>query len=155
MSSKGEYTKLWRARNKEQFKSTEKSYYNNNKDSILKVKAKYERKRKAIDINYKLKKNLRSRLSTAVKIKSGSAVKDLGCTIQELREYLESKFSSEMTWFNWGIGNGCWQIDHIKPLCHFNLNNSDELKQACHYTNLQPIWYEDHLVKTRIDTCEV
>ena len=30
-------------------------------------------------------------------------------------------------------------IDHIKPVSKFNLNNTDEFYDCCHYTNLQPL----------------
>lgn len=43
-----------------------------------------------------------------------------------------------------------WQeyhIDHIKPLCSFDLTNSEELKQASHYTNLQWLTPQENLSK--------
>ena len=48
-----------------------------------------------------------------------------------------------MSWNNYGK----WHLDHIKPLSSFNLQNIDELKQACHYSNLQPLWAEDNFKK--------
>ena len=90
--------------------------------------------------NNKLRGNLRNRLNRALKnnYKAGSAVSDLGCSIPELKKYLESKFQPNMTWSNHSkIG---WHIDHIKPLSKFNLSNREELLKAVHYSNLQPLW---------------
>jgi len=95
----------------------------------------------------RLANTLRSRLSKAIKFKnkSSSAVKDLGCSIEELKKYLESKFQPGMTWENYGVYG--WHIDHIIPLASFNLSIPDEFKKACHYTNLQPLWAKDNLKK--------
>ena len=77
--------------------------------------------------------------------KNGSAVKDLGCSIDELKTYLESKFQLGMTWDNWSKDG--WHIDHIKPLSSFDLTDKKQLLEACHYTNLQPLWATDNLSK--------
>jgi hypothetical protein len=100
-------------------------------------------------IQNKIKRNLRSRLNKAIKNKHkmGSAVVDLGCSIEELYKHLESKFQPGMTWKNYGK----WQIDHIKPLCRFDLTDRKQLKIACHYTNLQPLWAKDNLEKRKYD----
>ena len=70
-------------------------------------------------------------------------VKDLGCSIEELKTHLESQFQPRMTWDNYGK----WHIDHIKPLSNFNLENKEEFKEACNYKNLQPLWAKDNLIK--------
>jgi hypothetical protein len=96
---------------------------------------------------YKLERNLRKRLAMAIKkcSKSGSAVRDLGCSIRELRTYLESKFDNKMNWGNYGRYG--WHIDHVAPLSAFDLTNPEAIKKACHYTNLQPLWWKDNLSK--------
>ena len=91
---------------------------------------------------------MRNRLRCAIKgnFKSGSAVKDLGCSIDELKTYLESKFKPGMYWDNWSYDG--WHIDHIKPLASFDLTDRKQLLEACHYTNLQPLWAKDNLIKS-------
>jgi hypothetical protein len=96
-------------------------------------------------MEYRLGMRLRNRLRSALKTgqKVGSAVRDLGCSTPELKLYLESKFQPGMTWDNYGQ----WHIDHIKPLAKFDLTDRKQLLQACHYTNLQPLWAGDNLRK--------
>ena len=99
------------------------------------------------NINFKLSDILRSRLRHAIKNnqKSGSAVKDLGCSIDDLKKYLESKFQPGMSWDNHGFRG--WHIDHIRPLSNFDLSVREQFLIACHYTNLQPMWWRQNIVK--------
>lgn len=126
-----------------------KQYYINNREDIY---TNLKEKRNT-DIIFSLTINLRNRLYQAIKNnqKVGSAVKNLGCSIEFLKQYLESKFyinketNEQMNWKNYGL-NG-WHIDHIKPLSSFNLTNIDEFLKACHYTNLQPMWAKENIKK--------
>lgn len=99
------------------------------------------------DIVFRISTRLRSRLGAALKRcpKKGSAIRDLGCSIEQLKIYLASKFSHGMSWENYGR-NG-WHIDHIKPLSLFDLTDANELRAACHFTNLQPLWALDNIRK--------
>lgn len=99
------------------------------------------------DPSYRLSCNLRSRLKGAIKgnYKSGSAVRDLGCSIEELKLHLESQFKPGMSWSNYGFCG--WHIDHIKPLASFDLTDRQQLLEACNYTNLQPLWAKDNFAK--------
>lgn len=131
--------KAWYQANKHKAKN----YCINNKDRILRrSNLKYK-----TDIKHKLRVLLRSRLNKALNrnYKSGSAVRDLGCTVEELKSYLESKFLPGMTWDNYGLYG--WHIDHIKPLASFDLSDRKQMLEACHYTNLQPLWANDNLSK--------
>ena len=137
------YKKTYRVANKNKIKTYGKTYFKTNKHKIKDRKS-YQYK---TDIKFKLSILLRCRLSCALKNnqKNGSAVRDLGCSIPELKTYLESKFQPGMTWDN--HGNTGWHIDHIKPLASFDLSDRKQLLEACHYTNLQPLWAKDNLSK--------
>lgn len=145
---------------KETKRNSDKQWYKNNKDKKIKTNAKwkeankehtqkwfkeYKKNREINNPNFKIANNLRTRLWYAIKNKQkiGSAVDDLGCTIEELKIYLEKQFQKDMTWDNYGE----WHIDHIKPLSLFDLTNDKELKEASDPSNLQPLWAEDNLRK--------
>jgi hypothetical protein len=134
--------------NKDKIILKRKDYFKVNKDKILLKQYAYTNNRRKTNIPYKLSCNLRSRLNSAINnnYKSGSAVRDLGCTIEELKKYLESKFQPEMSWDNWTTDG--WHIDHIKPLASFDLTDKNQLLEACHYTNLQPLWATDNITKS-------
>jgi len=138
------YNEAWYKINKDKIKLREKIYRSLNKDK----KNLYFKNKKKTDIQYKLSCNLRNRLNSAIKgnYKAGSAVKDLGCSVEELKSYIESKFQPGMTWDNWTTDG--WHIDHIKPLSSFDLTDRKQLLEACHYTNLQPLWAKDNIIKS-------
>lgn len=141
------YCKQYYIQNKETIKSNVNEYRINNKKKVNKTRLKYIHKQLKINPLFKLCRYLRSRLNQAIKnnFKSGSAVRDLGCTIDQLKIHLESQFQPGMNWDNWST-NG-WHIDHIKPLSSFDLTDREELLKAVHYTNLQPLWAVDNLKK--------
>ena len=105
----------------------------------------YKKRRKLVDVQYRISEQLRNRFGIAVKkgVKVGSAIRNLGCSVEELKEYLQSKFSKGMDWENYGK----WHIDHIKPLSKFNLSDQNQVAVACHYTNLQPLWATENFRK--------
>lgn len=141
----------WYERNKDKEIAKAKKWNKENPDKVAASTSKYVKssnyytERYHTDIEFRLRVILRNRLLQSVKTnaRAGSAVQDLGCTINEFKDYLELKFTPGMTWEN--IGD--WHIDHIQPLSKYNLEDIEQFKQACHYTNLQPLWKEDNLKK--------
>lgn len=133
----------YRLNNKYYYEFKHKQWYNNNKDKINKNR----RIRYHTDINYRVKENLRRRLNLALNknIKSESTSKLLGCSIEKLKEHLESQFTEGMTWDNYGFYG--WHVDHIKPCVSFDLSDPEEQHKCFHYTNLQPLWAEENRVK--------
>lgn len=134
-------TKLWRKRR----------YLNNKKDE-LSYNSRYCRERKKADIVFKLTTSIRSRLYKVVRgqLKSGSFVRDLGCSIQHLKLHLELFWDEGMTWDNYCASDG-WVIDHILPLASFNLEDRSEFLVACNFKNLQPLWVADNRAKVAED----
>ena len=114
----------------------------------------YEREKCKKDPIYRLIKRMRGRLKAILKNKQkiGSAIRDLGCSVEELKAHLESKFypragtGEMMTWDNYGYRG--WHLDHVLPLSSFDLTDREQLLKACNYTNLQPLWAEDNLQKS-------
>lgn len=124
-----------------------KEYREQNRDRIRAKHTEYTMRRYNEDVYFKMAHSLRSRLRLAIKRgqKAGSAVRDLGCSIEELKQHLEAQFTEGMGWENYGLDG--WHIDHIIPLSSFDLTNREQFLKACHYTNLQPLWAKDNLHK--------
>jgi hypothetical protein len=143
-----DYNKSWREINKDNLKEKQKIYDKNYYETNKEKRLKYQKNRKKTNLQFKLSCAIRSRLYKSIKnkCKVGSAVKDLGCSVDELIIYLESKFQEGMSWNNWKHDG--WHIDHIKPLSRFDLSDREQFLEACHYSNLQPLWAEDNLSKS-------
>lgn len=132
----------YEAKNKEKRKEYLKNYRRINRTKL----AAYKLKRKQESVQYKIGCYLRTRIYQALqRNRSGSAIKDLGCTLPELKLYLESKWKPGMTWENHSPKG--WHIDHIIPLSSFDLTSREQFLKACHYSNLQPLWADDNLSK--------
>jgi hypothetical protein len=69
--------------------------------------------------------------------KRGRTAELLGCSIENLKIYLESKFKVGMSWQNYGK---IWEIDHIMPCAIFDLAKPEHQKRCFHFSNLQPLF---------------
>lgn len=133
-------------KNKENQLSRHKEYNIKNKEKLLSYNNEYKRNRKLNDPIFKLTINVRGRLYEYLKIKSIIKSKKtfdiVGCSPPQLKEYLENKFTDNMSWENYGE----WHIDHIIPLS--TAKTEEDLYKLCYYTNLQPLWAKDNLAKS-------
>jgi hypothetical protein len=122
--------KLWRENNSEKHKLIYKKHYSKNSK----------------DINYKIKDILRSRFYSAVikGYKVNSVINLLGCSINDLKNYLNSQFVEGMNWENYGV---VWEIDHIKPCSSFDLTKLEEQQKCFDYKNLQPLFKTSEISK--------
>jgi hypothetical protein len=141
-----EKQKIYNSTRKEQ--NTQKSYKwrRENRERYLELRGKRKKERYKSDPNYKLKSNMISRTNLALKEnkKSGRTEELLGCTIDYLKIYLESKFEEGMNWEE----RSKWHIDHIRPCSSFDLSNAEQQRLCFHYTNLQPLWATDNIKKS-------
>jgi hypothetical protein len=124
-----------------------KDYISKNKDWWRKYEREYRYSRRQEDMFFKIKGNLSSRLSDLIQNRGlgERTVELLGCDKDTFLNHLESQFTEGMTWENYGLKG--WHVDHIIPISSYDLTNEDEVKKACHYSNLQPLWWQDNLEK--------
>jgi len=85
-------------------------------------------------INCRLKKSLALRLRKDL-TKNDTTMHYIGCNIQYLREWLEYNFERDMNWDNYGT---YWFIDHVVPICKFDLTDEKEKLKCWNWTNLFP-----------------
>jgi hypothetical protein len=67
----------------------------------------------------------------------------IGCTPKQLAAHIESQFQEGMSWDN----KGEWHVDHVVPCSKFDLTDEKQRRRAFNYTNLQPLWGTDNLMK--------
>jgi len=144
----------YRKKNRTKILAYYREYSKRNKLSINARKRKYFKLRCSMDPSFKIAHTMRSRLYAIVHYKRGKLhTKALvGCSFKELKQYLEDQFKPGMSWANYGTGfNGKgmqqWHIDHIRPCASFDLSNVMEQQKCFHYTNLQPLWARENIIK--------
>ena len=158
------YNKLWRKKNinyqkeyyqnlSDDYKAKRKKYFQSYfKDfsrspaTIKRRRAWFKERRK--DPVFKLITNLRSRTSFILKrktlVKKSKLLEILGCSLPELKKHLEKQFKLGMNWDNNTLRG--WHVDHIIPLA--SAKTREEVELLCHYTNLQPLWALENIIKS-------
>ena len=148
--------KLYNTKNRSKYLTNKKACYIRNKatwvryaqvnaEKIRNYHKIWTRNQVANNMEFRILKNLRSRLNIALKGSSKSAgmIKLVGCSIIQLKKFIENKFIVGMSWDNYGK----WHIDHIKPCAKFDLTKLAEQLACFHYSNLQPLWALDNIIK--------
>lgn len=120
-----------------------------NKEAIQETRKK-SRQKSMQNPKFRISLNLRRRMNTVLKnwTKDSSTIKLVGCTWEELRAHIESQFTEGMTWDNYGKQG--WHLDHIVGCANFDLSDPEQQKICFHYTNLQPLWWYDNLLKKEL-----
>ena len=129
-----EYHSLWVIYNKDSVRKYNR-YYN-------KI---YKKTRSEKDPLFKLSLCIRDLIRRSINSKGFSKKSKtssiLGCSFEDFKSYIESKFEPWMTWENKGLYNGelnyGWDLDHIIPIS--SAKSEDELIKLNHYLNFQPL----------------
>lgn len=137
--------KEWINSNLEYRKKYYKNYCIDNKKDINRNKLSYKKHRKQNDNLFKLSSSIRNLISSSLKkqniSKTSKTYDILGCTYQEFKLHIESKFQPWMNWNNYGLYNGelnyGWDFDHIISIS--SATNEKEIIELNHYTNFQPL----------------
>jgi hypothetical protein len=121
-------------------------YYYNNKEEQNRKSNKRRVKRLKSDSLYKITHNIRSLILVSFKnqftTKSKKTIEILGCSFEEFKIHLESKFDENMNWDNQG---SYWHMDHIIPIS--SAETEEDVYRLNHYTNFQPLYWLDNLKK--------
>ena len=140
--------RLWANRNKQRTNAARLKWSIKNPD----FKRKWIANKRRNDVGFRILCSLRHTLwrTRSTKKRSKSCEKMLGCSLEDFRIYLESKFEVGMTWGNYGKYG--WHIDHIVPCALFDLTKEDHRKRCFHFSNLQPMFAtENHKKAAKSD----
>jgi hypothetical protein len=116
----------------------------------IRNKKRYDSNNPKIIARRRLRHSMKSSIARKMRIrgfsKSGESInKILPYSVDDLKNHLESKFESGMTWDNYGK----WEIDHITPDSWFKYNSTEDrgFKDSWSLNNLQPLWKVDNASK--------
>jgi len=142
------YNKTDKAKQYRRESGQKKKYDNDNEYRKKCINSIVEREKRLLktNIEFKIVKILRSRLRSLLKndkYNKNNYNELPGCSISFLKIYIENKFTDGMSWDN----HGKLHLDHIKPCSLYNLKDKEEQLKCFHYTNLQPLWAKDNLIK--------
>lgn len=146
-----EKSAIYRKNNIEKVRESAKKWAKENRDK----QREYANYRYKNDVKFNLTIKLRRRLFMSLKrakaSKKNYTIKLLGCDLLFFKSYIESKFTDNMSWED--VLNGKIHIDHIIPCSYFNLENKEEQERCFNYSNLQPLWALDNLIKSNKVLC--
>lgn len=125
-------------------------YTRNNKEKVNKLRRERNKKRKLEDPVFKFKEITKKLVQNSFKRglqnfqKRKRTEEILGCSVSKFTEYILSLCPKDITLKDFGKYG--YHIDHIIPVSI--AKSEEEVIKLCHYTNLQPLWWEDNIRKS-------
>lgn len=139
----------WKLANRDKLREYYREYYRKNHKRQRQLINARMKKRLASDPSFKMRMAITRRILLALKAQGESkkctAVQYLGCSIPDLKIWLESKFTKRMNWKNHG---SYWHIDHVIPCASFDLSDHDQARACFHFRNLQPLPADENIRKS-------
>ena len=146
--------KKWKDENKFKTSETAKKWYYKTKEDRRDLKANYCRERRKNDEFFRVSSAIRNLIRNSIKRKgfrkTSKSYEILGCSFDEFKTHIESKFEPWMNWDNYGKFNGelnyGWDLDHIIPIN--SAKTEEDVIRLNHYTNFQPLCgYINRIIK--------
>jgi hypothetical protein len=113
--------------------------------------ADYERNKRQSDPVYRFRKGVIRLINGYAKKKGYAGGKGtwemVGCDFDTFLVHIQSQFTEGMTIENYGNGEGCWNIDHIIPIC--TAETDEDIERLNHYLNLRPLWATENCRRAR------
>jgi len=160
-----EYGKQYRENNKDKIKQRyqdnkvgileyQKQYYQNNKEEKLEYQRQYKKNKRATDLEFKLKDNIRTRINCAIHSqlnngprsgqKSARTHKLLGISMDKYIRWIEFQLKDGWAWDNWGSD---FHIDHVYPIAKHDLSKKEEQFKAFNWKNTRPMCKKENMAK--------
>lgn len=135
----------YRSDNRERLASEAREYRAENKVDISARDVARKRRKRNVDPIYAMRHRIRARIAMAYsgRLKPASTQRLIGCSFDEFALHMSKQFKEGMTWEN----RREWHIDHIIPVSSFDLSDAEQAKKAFHWSNCQPLWAKENLLK--------
>lgn len=149
-----EKDRLKRTNNPEKVRADAKRNKLKNLEDRKRKRNAYEKNKFWSDKNHRLLINLRNRIRIALANNSkGAKTRELlGCPVEDFKKHLESQFTPQMTWENYGE---YWSIDHIRPCCSFDLADKSQQFECFNYKNCRPLTILENSSKSRLSDAKL
>jgi hypothetical protein len=138
--------RAWRKANPEKAKASYRAWRKANPEKAKARCRDWCRKEKKENPIYAMKCRIRSLICCSLRnkgyTKKSRTHEILGCDYETFAAHLEAQFVDGMNWDN----RDKWHIDHIIPLA--SAQTEEDVLRLNHYSNLQPLWAEDNLLKS-------
>lgn len=142
-------TGKYQKENPEVQRAAKRKWERQNKDAHLSSRRRWHSKKYKSDIDYRLnfivRGALRRTLDAARRNNRQLSSSSLAYTPEMLRQRLEMNFKPGMTWENYGE----WHVDHRVPVARMVRRGVDDPAQINCLANLEPLWAEDNLRKSK------
>lgn len=140
------YAKRYREQNIDKLKDKQSIWYDSkgkiwkktyDKENASRIRER-DNKRYQNDLDFRIKKVLRTRFSKLVKLnkRSQTMIKYLDMDIELFKHWIESQFDTSMCWDNYGT---VWDFDHVVPCNAFNLASEEDVALCYRWNNLRPL----------------
>ena len=128
-------TKDWNKKNPQKVKQNQKKYNEQNKEK----RNIYLKSKRETDVKIRLISNTRNRTYKSLKgmTKQSSTKEILGIDVDLYKKWIECLMTPEMNWTT-------IEVDHVKPICMFDVSKHEELKEAFSWKNTQSLLKHDH-----------